>query len=85
MNFLICYDIRHPKRLNKVHKIVSQKAISVQLSVYTANLNEIELNEIIEALNNVINVKEDDIRIYPIRAIKSEHFIGVNRMPNLIV
>lgn len=74
-DFLICYDISDEKRLKKVAKQLEKLSIRIQKSVFfykNASKNNIKI--LATALNNLINEKEDDIRIYQIDICKSMHF-----------
>lgn len=81
MKYLICYDIRSPKRLKKVHKVITQYAISVQLSVYWADLDKQNLKQMITLLEKVIDNKVDDIRIYATGSLLSADIIGQPNCP----
>ncbi len=59
-----------------MQQLIADIAISVQLSVYTEALNKQEIDELWSQLSSLINEKEDDIRIYPIKSIKCATTIG---------
>jgi CRISPR-associated protein Cas2 len=63
---LICYDIADKKRLQRVHRLVSEKAIPLQYSVYLAHLKKSQCQRLIDKLETIINPEQDDIRIYPL-------------------
>jgi CRISPR-associated protein Cas2 len=84
MNYLICYDIRDKKRLVKVHNVVADCAMSVQLSVYYASLSEQQLTSLCEQLKHIIDKKVDDIRIYPIKSLSECENIGRSRMTMML-
>lgn len=65
-NYIICYDIKDEKRLNKVYKLMSGLGIHLQYSVFYNRLGWQELLELKEKLRNLIDEEEDDIRIYPL-------------------
>ena len=73
---LVCYDISDEKRLNKVHKIVSEYAILIQYSVYYLHASSEEVDDLCSELRAVINENEDDIRIYPLVAKPEIHTLG---------
>lgn len=64
---LIAYDIRHPKRLQRVHRYLSQQAFALQKSVYLLPGKTTRLIQVLDELNHLINIREDDIRAYPIQ------------------
>ena len=63
-DFVICYDIAHPKRLQKVHKLVSKHLTQLQYSVYYARLTNQVIDDIIKSLQCIIDCDEDDVRVY---------------------
>ncbi len=63
---MVCYDIAHPLRLGRVHRMLKRKGISVQKSVFFTQHNEQEMNHLLDELTQVIKKKEDDIRAYPV-------------------
>lgn len=65
-SYLICYDITCHKRLARVFRFLKGRAIHLQYSVFLAKLKWDELIEIKKSIAEMINPKEDDIRIYPI-------------------
>ncbi len=64
--YLISYDIGNPKRLSKIHRFLKKHAIPIQYSVFYAKLTIEERKQLLEALEQKINPKEDDIRCYPL-------------------
>ena len=62
--FLICYDIVNPKRLRKTHKLLSSLAQSVQYSVFEAELNNDQLEQLKEQLRPCLDPEEDKLTIY---------------------
>lgn len=65
-SYIICYDICNAKRLQKIHKVVVHYAVPLQFSIYYGLFNTTLRDEMIDKLQQIINEKEDDIRIYPI-------------------
>ncbi len=64
--YLICYDIREPARLQRVHRYLSKRAIALQYSVFTARLGKKELMWLSRGLASLIDKRQDDVRIYPL-------------------
>ena len=58
---LISYDICNPKRLQKVHRIVSSYGQPLQYSVYISQLSEKDFASLREKLNDTINHRQDKI------------------------
>lgn len=65
-NYLVCYDIRDPRRLIRVYKLLKGIGLHIQYSVFHCSLSWPGLLELKDKLNGFINDKEDDIRIYPL-------------------
>lgn len=66
MNYLICYDICEPKRLQRIAKTLEKYGIRVQYSFFEVDISEEMLNEIVKALSAIAFLKEDKIYVYPI-------------------
>lgn len=64
--YLICYDIADPRRLQRVHRILSKVALSIQYSVFLAPFTSRELDRLWATLATEIHPKQDDLRAYPI-------------------
>lgn len=64
--YLVCYDITEPTRLSRVFKLMKGKGIHLQYSVFHCLLTWPELIKLKTELSEIINHKEDDIRIYPL-------------------
>lgn len=63
---LVCYDIADPKRLSRVHRLVRREALALQYSVFAGAWTEDGLRRMIRALEEVIDARDDDVRIYPV-------------------
>jgi CRISPR-associated protein Cas2 len=64
--YLICYDVRDPARLRRVHRAVRDFAAPVQLSVFEAELRPEELEALLQSLTALIDLDLDRIGIYPL-------------------
>lgn len=65
-NYIVCYDIANEKRLRQVFKILSGIGTHMQYSVFFCRLTWQELTNLKKDLRDVIDEREDDIRIYPL-------------------
>ncbi len=71
--YIVCYDIKEPARLQRIHRYVADKAEFMQFSVYRLSADQAQLKEFVSVLNALICQKSDDVRIYPLSpAIKFE-------------
>jgi CRISPR-associated protein Cas2 len=58
---LITYDIRDPKRLRRIHRIMKSYGEAWQYSVFFCNLKPIDVVRLRVALEAEANLKEDQI------------------------
>ncbi|MCX8125385.1 MAG: CRISPR-associated endonuclease Cas2 [Spirochaetes bacterium] len=66
MKYLICYDIRHPKRLNRVAKQLEKMGIRVQYSFFNVEMDNEMLDNLIKNLMTLIEPTQDKIYVYPL-------------------
>jgi len=64
--YLIAYDIKDDRRLNRVHRYLKGRGIHLQKSVFYCLLSEMDIKKVKRGLAELIEEKEDDVRIYPI-------------------
>lgn len=79
--YLICYDISDPRRLQKLHRYLRQRALPVQYSVFYASLTNNELRRIKDGINLIIEPREDDIRIYHLPDKPAIETLGRDTLP----
>ena len=65
-NYLVCYDISNPRRLAKVFKLIKNRGIHLQYSVFHCTLTWPGLLDLKERLSLIIDEREDDVRVYPL-------------------
>lgn len=61
--YLVCYDIRDPKRLRRVHKVLKGYGEAWQFSVFFCVLKDIDRVRLQTDLEEQINQKEDQAMI----------------------
>ena len=83
--YLICYDIREPRRLTRVAKYLSRVGHRVQYSVFAAELSSAALDSILADLQDLIEVREDDVRAYSVPAITDVTLLGRQIFPEDIM
>jgi CRISPR-associated protein Cas2 len=64
--FLIAYDIAEPKRLVRVHRFLTRHAMALQYSVFAGVLTPFQVAAAVAGLQERIDAREDDVRIYPL-------------------
>lgn len=62
--YLISYDIAHPKRLGRTHRILKKAGLPLQYSVFTVVLSQTRLERLLAAIEKIIDPREDDVRCY---------------------
>jgi CRISPR-associated protein Cas2 len=66
--YLISYDISHPKRLSRTHRILKKAGLPLQYSVFTVVLSQTRLDRLLAAIERTIDPREDDVRCYALPA-----------------
>lgn len=84
VNWLVCYDIRHPRRLRRIHRCCRRWGMPLQRSVFACALKGNDLDAMIEELRFLMDEREDDIRIYPIEDLANAIIQGTTRLPMMI-
>ena len=74
--YIICYDIRSPRRLQKVHKFLRKEAYQLQESVFTWFGNQHDLESLQQELLSRIHPGNDDLRGYRLPTHISIQFWG---------
>ncbi|QYK48355.1 MAG: CRISPR-associated endonuclease Cas2 [Phycisphaeraceae bacterium] len=80
--FLVCYDIREPKRLRRIHKLMKAYGEPWQYSVFYCTLKAIDRVRLENAAREILNLKEDQLLIVDLgsneqAARESSTFMGV--------
>jgi len=66
--YLVCYDIRDPRRLRRVHKVLRGYGEPWQYSVFFCVLREIDRVRLQSDLRQEMNLKEDQAMIVDLGA-----------------
>ncbi|MBQ7585957.1 MAG: CRISPR-associated endonuclease Cas2 [Desulfovibrionaceae bacterium] len=64
--YLVIYDISDQKRLNRAANTILDYGIRIQKSVYQVRLNSKSLTALKNKLLNIIEPKEDGVKIFPL-------------------
>lgn len=83
--FIIGYDIRDPKRLRKVHRVMSNFSCPIEYSIFLYFGTETSLNIELDNVLALLKRNEDDLRCYelPIKGLQQR--IGAPTMPEGII
>ena len=68
MEYLVVYDISHPRRLRRVARIMERYGERVQKSVFECNLAGGALDDMQDGVRHVMDTSDDTLRIYPMLA-----------------
>ncbi len=84
--FVVCYDVREPKRLRKTHETMLGYGDPLQYSVFVCNLSSAEQVLMQEALIKVVKLPEDSVHIIDLgiahgRALRRIHALGSAVVP----
>lgn len=86
MYIIFMYDVNE-KRVNRVSKICRKYLVRVQNSVFEGELTERKLKNLKQEVANVIDAKQDSIRIYKLGSLTffSKDEIGVLKNDGKII
>lgn len=82
---MICYDIRDPKRLVRVHRRMQSWALPIQYSVFLFCGDNRTLANRLRETRELINDKQDDLRCYPLPKSGRRQRLGRATLPAGIV
>jgi CRISPR-associated protein Cas2 len=82
--YLLTYDIRHPRRLRRVHGVAKDHGDPLQYSVFVCDLTQVELISMRALLIEEMNQQEDSVSIFDLgpptgRGLTCVEFIGARR------
>ena len=72
--YLVCYDIRDPKRLRRVHRVLRGYGEAWQFSVFFCVLKDIDRVRLQTDLEEQMNQKEDQTMILDLGPNKKNYF-----------
>jgi CRISPR-associated protein Cas2 len=78
---LLCYDIRDKKRLVRVHRCVKKHGLPLQYSVFYLEMNNAQISSLLRDLDNIIDSRVDDVRVYTISRFNDIQMVGASLMP----
>ncbi|WPP46920.1 CRISPR-associated endonuclease Cas2 [Pseudomonas sp. AN-1] len=79
--YLISYDICHPRRLQRVHRLLRSQATALLESLFAFQGSLQALEQLRAALAREIRASEDDLLIYPLRTDRPMHRWGTACLP----
>lgn len=81
--WLIAYDIRCPRRLARVHRVVSRQALPLQYSVFCGRMSRSQVQQLADELDEII-AAEDDVRLYALGERPWYRWYGPGSVPDAI-
>lgn len=80
--YLICYDIRQPRRLQKVHNYLKKIGLPIQYSIFILDGdNKTKVNSLLY-LHKLIDRRVDDLRCYVLSDNLFQCRIGCSALPS---
>lgn len=79
--WLVCYDIADPKRLCRVRREISRRAIPFQYSVFRTNTTRRHLARALDEVARHIDPRQDDLRAYPLLTSARPFIYGRSFLP----
>lgn len=81
-NWVIGYDITSPKRLQKVYRAMLGHATPLEYSVFLLSGTVSQKDKCLADIQNLIDVREDDLRCYPLPSRGMQERIGRATLPD---
>lgn len=79
--YLVAYDIRDPKRLHQVHKVLKEFASGGQKSAFECYLSEGEGKELISRVKQCMDVEEDSFLVIALTDRDAVSTLGIATKP----
>lgn len=80
--WLVCYDIREPRRLRRVHKRLREEGATVQYSVFSVHTDDRGMQRLLAELLALIDARADDVRAYHVPERCAVWALGVQSLPD---
>ncbi|MDR1367652.1 MAG: CRISPR-associated endonuclease Cas2 [Candidatus Accumulibacter sp.] len=80
-DWIIGYDIAHPKRLARIHRAMVNRATPIEYSVFLFHGTERALRECLAAVERLVDEKSDEVRCYPLPSRGLQERIGKATLP----
>ena len=82
VKYLLCYDIKNPRRLRRVHRLVRDWGLPVQFSVFEIELMPPQLEKLLIELAELIEVSEDKVMLYRLSPNQERIGLGSDEVTN---
>lgn len=74
-HWVCCYDISNPKRLAKVHQLLSKEGIAINYSVFYLYVDPLKLGKLQQQLKKMLS-DDDDMCIYAGAHLYQAYHVG---------
>ena len=79
VNMVIAYDISHPRRLNRVARVMKDYGVRVQKSIFVADIDPLLLARLRHRAEQVMVMEEDAVKYFPLCDRCSDTLIAIGR------
>lgn len=62
--WIVAYDIREPRRLRRVYRLLRKEGLATQYSVYTVEADAVQITGLLARVRTLIDPRVDDVRAY---------------------
>lgn len=80
--WLVCYDIREPRRLRRVHRLLRRVGATVQYSAFSVVANDEQIDRLLAHLRRTIAEHADDLRAYHLPERCAVWALGCQNLPD---
>lgn len=80
-SWLIGYDITDPRRLSRIHRVMTNRAMPIEYSIFLFIGSETALAECLASVSGLIDPRTDDVRCYTLPARGHQERIGRATLP----
>jgi CRISPR-associated protein Cas2 len=81
-NWIVGYDITHPRRLQRIHRVMINRATPIEYSIFLFHGSERALQECLDAVLKLMDDKTDDVRCYALPERGVQERIGRATLPD---
>jgi CRISPR-associated protein Cas2 len=64
--YLLAYDVRDNRRLQRLHRFLKSRGLALQDSVFLIQGERAHIDKLLDAVDTIVHRREDDVRLYPI-------------------
>lgn len=80
--WLVAYDIRNPRRLRRVHRVLRKRGLAAQYSAFTVEADDVQIGHVLAAVEAEIDPRVDDVRAYHLPANCRVWKLGKQQWPD---